>query len=294
MEISIIGVGRLGGALALALSEKNYTIRQLVSHKKDVSRIANLISLSPEILSSKNLETLSPDVIFITTPDSEIQVLAELLARKLKNTPIVFHTSGALSSEILRSLKEIGCETGSLHPLVSVSDAIAGSKSFKDVFFCVEGTPATVTIAEKIVADLEGKAFTVPTEFKALYHASAVMASGHLVALFSVAAEMLVTCGLSETEAQKVLLPLVESTINNLKTQSFAKALTGPFARADVKTLQLHLEALSERALPQTIEIYRQLGEQSLHLAERQGAEKQRLDEMRKYLAEPKNKKNES
>ena len=97
---------------------------------------------------------------------------------------------------------------------------------------------------------------------------------------------MLATCGLSETEARKILFPLVESTLKNLSTQTPAQALTGTFARADVETLRRHLETLRENASAQTIEIYRQLGMHSLHLAEQQGANAKKLAEMRKYLTE--------
>lgn len=280
LSIAIIGVGRLGGALALALSRKDYAVKQLISHQKDISRIAGLIAPPPEILSSGELAKISADVIFITAPDAEIQTIAENLAKHLKHKPLVFHTSGALSSEILQPLKNIGCLVASIHPLVAVSDSIAGAENFKNIFFCVEGEPAAVAIAEKIVARLEGKSFSIPTEFKTLYHASAVVASGHLVALFSVAVEMLAACGLSETEARKILFPLVESTLKNLAAQTPAQALTGTFARADVETLRRHLETLRENALPQALEIYLQLGISSLHLAEQQGANAEKLAEM--------------
>lgn len=277
LSVSIIGIGRLGGALAIALSEKNYSIRQLVSYQKDISKIAALISPAPEILSFNELGKLSADLIFICVPDTEIGWLAQKLAETIKNKSFVFHTSGALSSNVLQPLEINGCHIGSLHPLISVSDSVSGARNFKDAFFCVEGEAAAVEIAEKIAADLEGKSFTVPTEFKTLYHASAVMASGHLIALLSSAVEMLQTCGLNETKAREILRPLIESTLKNLSSQTFAEALTGPFARADFETIRRHLKTLCKNAAPQILESYRQLGLRSLHLAEEQGADKKNL-----------------
>ncbi|MGI9036390.1 MAG: Rossmann-like and DUF2520 domain-containing protein, partial [Pyrinomonadaceae bacterium] len=229
-SVSIIGVGRLGGALALALSKKNYAVRQLVAHRKDVSKIAGLISPAPQILSFGELEKIDSEVIFIAAPDALIRATAEKLAEKLKHEPFVFHASGALSSEILESLQKKNCPTGSIHPLISVSDSAAGAENFKNAFFCVEGEPRAVALAEQIVARLKGKSFSIPTEFKTLYHAAAVTASGHLTALFSVAVEMLADCGLPDAEAQKILFPLVGSTVKNLARQTPAQALTGTFA----------------------------------------------------------------
>lgn len=284
-KVSIIGVGRLGGALALALSKKGYEIRQLISRQNENSRkIAGLISPQPEILSVDEFKKISSEIVFITAPDSQIQSTAEKLAENLNYRPFVFHTSGALSSEILRSLRDIGCRAASLHPLVSISDSQLGAERFKDAFFCIEGDAGAIAVARKIVTDLEGKSFSLAAEFKALYHASAVMASGHLAALFSAAAETLSACGLSNEDAREILFPLVKSAIDNLSTQTPAAALTGTFARADVETLKRHLEALRENVSEEVSAVYLQLGMRSLHLAEQQGADAEKLAEMKSVL----------
>jgi len=61
------------------------------------------------------------------------------LAKTINNKPRIFHTSGSLSSEILKDLKAVGCPTGSIHPLVSISDVRLGAERFADAYFCVEG-----------------------------------------------------------------------------------------------------------------------------------------------------------
>lgn len=286
-KIAIIGVGRLGGALALALSKKGYEIQQLISRRNgNVQRIAGLISPAPEILSPDEMGKILAPIIFIATPDPEIQPVAESLAGKLKHRAVVFHASGALSSDVLESLRAAGCKVASLHPLVSISDSRSGAERFQDAFFCIEGEREAGELAEKIVSDLGGKSFSVATKFKTLYHASAVMASGHLVALLSAAIEALAACGLSEGEAQEILLPLVKSTVENLSAQTPARALTGTFARADVETLKRHLETLRENASPEVLAIYLQLGLRSLHLAQMQGASRKNLAEMKSLLAD--------
>jgi predicted short-subunit dehydrogenase-like oxidoreductase (DUF2520 family) len=160
-----------------------------------------------------------------------------------------------------------------------VSSAEIGASNFKNAYFCVEGDAQAIKTARQIVSDLEGISFTIPTINKALYHAAAVMSSGHLVALFETAVEMLGQCGLNPTEAQKILLPLVQSTIENLAESSPAAALTGTFARADLETMKLHLAALQDNA-PAALNIYRELGLRSLKLAAQQKADKEKLREM--------------
>ncbi len=281
MKISIIGTGRLGGALAIALAKNGHTIENLVARKiENAQRVAAVINPKPELLSSNELSEISSETILITTQDFEIEDAARQLAEKLKHKPFVFHTSGSLSSDILQTLKDAGCRIGSIHPLVSISDAVLGAKRFADVYFCVEGDAESVAVAEKIVSSLNGKSFRVATEYKTLYHASADTASGHLVALIDVAIEMLGKCGLDETDAREIFLPLIKSTVENLQTQTTSAALTGTFSRADVKTVENHLKILRENVSTEAVEIYVQLGMRSAHLAERQGANPAKLAEI--------------
>ncbi len=283
MRISIIGIGRLGGALTLALAEKGFEVENLFARQKETAeRIANIAN--SEILSDNEFEKISSDLVLITTQDSEIEKTARNLAGKLRSKPIVLHTSGSLSSGVLQKLKDINCPVGSLHPLVSISDAFLGKPRFENAYFCVEGDAKAVEAAEKIVSALGGKSFSIETKYKALYHASAVTACGHLTAVIDTAIEMLSKCGLKENESKEIFLPLIESTIENLKTQTTAEALTGTFSRADAETFEKHSEILEREVSAEAWQIYLLLGERSLKLAEKQGADAKRLENMREKI----------
>jgi len=95
---------------------------------------------------------------------------------------------------------------------------------------------------------------------------------------------MLAACGLSKRKAQKVLVPLLESTVNNLKASNSEKALTGTFARGDVATVRRHLKALSGEELAEALDVYKLLGLRSVQLAEKNGLDPQLLDQIRKLL----------
>ncbi len=290
MKISIIGVGKLGGALAIALSKKGFGIENLlVRNAKNAKKIAELVESKPKIIFENEFAEISSDVILITTQDFEIENVARKLKEILCYKPTVFHTSGSLSSDALKDLKAVGCKVASIHPLVSISDAGLGAERFADAYFCVEGDDEAVKVGEQIVEQLGGKSFSVTAEYKTLYHAAATAACGHLVALIDVAIEMLTNCGIDEGDAQKILLPLVKSTVENLETQSTAQALTGTVARADIKTFENHLETLEKNASKETREVYLQLAARSVHLAERQGANTLNLKKIRGKLLLAKN-----
>ncbi len=276
--ISIIGAGRLGTALALALATRGYQIRALAARRAAHARKAISLAGLPSqtlALGADQLEQLPPsDLVLITTPDDVIADISRNFAELRRSTlhrATFLHTSGALSSAVLSPLAKAGFHTGSMHPLVSISEPKAGGEALRGAYYCVEGDSVALRFAKMIVQDLNGTAFTIKPESKALYHAAAVMASPHLVALFDLATEMLVSCGLKRKEARNVLAPLVQSTVNNLTRTSPEKALTGTFARGDLATVNRHLKALSTKQLAEALQIYKLLGLHSLRLATKNG-----------------------
>ena len=281
--VSIIGIGRVGGALALALDGKSYKIENLVARTtENAEKVRQSIRSKPKISNLESLNEINSEIVFITTQDSEISQIAEILKSKVSENSIIFHTSGALSSHILKKINKNA--VGSIHPLVSISDPFLGEKRFADAFFCVEGDEKAVKIAEEIVKDLNGKAFSIESKYKTLYHAAAVTACGHLVATIDASIEMMEKCGLEQAEAQKILLPLIKSTVENLETQNTAEALTGTFARADAETFEKHRTIIKENLSAEVLEIYLLLGIRSLKLAERQNADRERVEKMREKI----------
>ncbi|HEU5459688.1 MAG TPA: Rossmann-like and DUF2520 domain-containing protein [Pyrinomonadaceae bacterium] len=269
-EVSIIGAGRLGTTLAVALAGKGYSIRSLVARRRSSARqAASLLDGDVQALAVKQLNSLGPaDLFLITTPDDQIAGVAAQLAslQALKLKPTALHTSGALSAEALAPLRDRGWHTGSIHPLTSVSDVPEDVSALEGTFWSVEGDKTALRAGRAIVRDLGGKSFSIRSEDKPLYHAAAVMSAGNVVALFDVAIEMLVQCGLTRQTARSILLPLIASTVRNLETKDPVDALTGTFARGDVETVKLHLASLKGRKLADALELYRLLGKRSLEL----------------------------
>jgi predicted short-subunit dehydrogenase-like oxidoreductase (DUF2520 family) len=285
-SISIIGIGRVGGALAIALSDAGHTIDLLVHRGSEtLDRIASRLLPTTKLAEISSVPQIKSDIVLITTADPDIKTVAERLAGSLVGSPVVLHTSGSLSSEVLSGLSTIGCSTGSMHPLVSISDALSGSGSFTDAYFCVEGDPAALEATNAIVESLGGRPFSIKPEFKSLYHAAAVTACGHLVALIDTAIEMLTECGIDRESAKDVLLPLIKSTIANLETQTPEQALTGSFARADVAAIERHVDSMSKNSPSDVRDIYLLLGERSLKLAEKNGADASDVRRIRESIS---------
>jgi len=294
----------MGTALGLSLKAAGYRVEIVVAQRPDHARRAakaiggGTLGLSAKQLSRLNSTQLdlltNSSLVLITTPDDAIAEVAgrvtmifkSLGARKARSRRIALHTSGALSSEVLRPLQSAGFAIGSLHPLVSISDSRSGAKSFARAFFSVEGDPAAVRLAKSIIRDFGGQAFTIKMRHKSLYHAAAVMASPHLVALYDIAQEMLAHCGFTPGRARQVLLPLMESTVANLSKQNPATALTGTFKRGDVATVRRHLAAMKSEGLRDALAAYRLLGKRSIDLARKAGVKKFELDWIESLIEE--------
>ena len=264
----------MGTALAIALSSLNYEVQALVARTVGHARqAAALLGSSVLPLSAKQLHRLpASQLIFITTPDGAILDAAKSIVslKASSHGRTVLHTSGALAStEVLAPLAAAGFATGSLHPLVSISTPRTAVEKLGGAFYCIEGQAAARRVAGSIVRDLGGHSFHIAAEDKPLYHAAAVMASGHVTALIAIAIEMLGECGLDKKTARQVLVPLLESTVANLSEADPAAALTGTYARGDLETVKRHLKALSNKRLTEALAAYKLLGRRSLELAEK-------------------------
>ncbi len=295
-NVAIVGAGRLGTALALALAAHGYQVNALVARRRSSAQRAARLFKHPQpiALDMRELAALphAIDLLLITTPDDQIAATAARLAQselarsnnasdahahnkhaRKQNRCVVLHTSGALSSAELAELRACGFAVGSLHPLVSVSDARAGAESLSGAYYCVEGDGAAVRAARKLVRALAGHSFSIKPADKALYHAAAVLAAGHTVALFDLAAELLAHCGVTRAHARRALSPLTYSTLTNLlAAHDPARALTGPFARGDAATIRKSLAALGTLTDSAARNIYALLGAHALRLARTKGA----------------------
>jgi predicted short-subunit dehydrogenase-like oxidoreductase (DUF2520 family) len=275
--------------LAIALPRVGYPIHSLVSRRhRRLKQAASLLDAKVTLLVLQKLQQVG-QIVLITTPDDQLSsVVTHLAALDINSDQvnIAFHTSGAVSSKILSPLSKRGWKTGSIHPLVSVSEPTMGAQSLVAAYWCLEGDRMALQQGRRIVEDLRGQSFSIKSSAKPLYHAAAVMSSGNVVALFDTALDMLEHAGLKRHKAHEVLVPLLQSTLANLSTGAPAKALTGTFSRGDVATVERHLEALAGKELQDARELYKLLGRRSLALAKEEGLDKTTARKIAKLLGE--------
>jgi len=243
--ISIVGAGRIGRTLGRRLREEGWKIHAVVTRSETTARraVRSIGGGSGHAEFSHSIFTAP--IILIAVPESSIEsVVARLSSRDQADWrgKIVLHTSGALSSEVLRPLRSHGAHVGSMHPLQSFSGV--GMPALDGRAFAIEGDRAAAKIARMITRSLGGYPLQLAAGAKPLYHAAAVLAAGHMLALEETSVQILVSLGLRRREALKALLPLTRQVLENLERVGPRSAWTGPLARGDYGVIAMHQAAL--------------------------------------------------
>lgn len=278
--VGIIGAGRVGAGLALALTRVGREVR-LISRRPVRVPAPLSLTIAPDGPDAEWVSGL--EVLFLAVPDDRIHPVAQQLwgTRSIGPGQTVLHCSGVLGQEALSALVPTRAALGSLHPLQTISDPEVAPERFKGAWAAVEGSPAAMEAAEDIARSLGMKPFRITAKQKILYHAGAVFASNYLVVVEAIAQRLLRHAGLSDEKAWAALSPLVRGTITNLLAAEPRSALTGPVVRGDTDTILRHLGALTI----DDARLYQMLGRAALELARKGGMDDKTAQKVADALA---------
>ena len=278
--IGVIGPGRAGVGLGLALAQAGYDVKLHGRHKKSVPAP---LTLTVGDGTTPPTWIAQVGVVILAVRDDAVRPLAESLAagRAIGPTHVVLHLSGAQGQDALGPLVSSRAALGSLHPLQTIAEPERAPERLKGAWAAVEGMPRAVETAERLAQDLGMRSFRIATKSKPIYHAGAVFASNYLVVVEAVAQRLLRHAGLSDADAWAALRPLVEGTFENLARAEPRDALTGPVVRGDTATIARHLESLTL----DDAKLYRALGRAALELAEKKGMDEATATNVAEALA---------
>lgn len=218
--VRIIGPGRAGRSLSLALGAAGWDVAPLLGRHDDVGGAAAGV-----------------DVVVLATPDDAVGAVAGRV-RPAPGT-VVAHLSGSLGLDVL----DPHPRRAALHPLVALPDPTTGAARLASgVTFAVAGDP----MARAIVAALGGRAVDVPDGARAAYHAAACIAANHVVGLLGQVERVASSVGLP----LDAFLGLAAAAVDDVARLGPRRALTGPAARGDWATLARHLDALDPAERP--------------------------------------------
>ena len=215
----VVGPGRAGGSLALALGARGWEVLPPVGRSDDL--LAGVSGAA---------------IVVIATPDAAVAGVAQSLVGQ--TDAVVVHLAGSLGLDVLAGHPRAGC----LHPLVSLPSPEVGAQRLPGAWFAVAGDP----VVGELVAALDGREVRVDDADRAAYHAAACIASNHLVALMGQVARVAATAGVPLDP----YLELARGSLDNVAALGPRAALTGPAARGDEVTLDSHRRVLDEEERP--------------------------------------------
>ena len=258
ISVTLIGSGNLAQALGPALRNAGYIIDVVVSRESAdsrwrASRFAR--KLGAKVQSIEEFEPKSKLIWLLHTDDALGKTASALAGSGTWKSRLVFHSSGALTSDVLAPLKRAGAYTASLHPMMTFVPGSAPDMAA--VPFAVEGDRRAVAAGKKIAGDLGAEVFEIRKENKVLYHALGSFSSPMLVATLVTAERVGRAAGLAPAQTRKIMRPILEQTLRNYFSRGAAAAFSGPIKRGDLETIGRHLRELAR--VPEARDVYRAL-----------------------------------
>lgn len=248
----------------------------------------------------RKLVSYLPQLFIIAVPDEALPGVAQELgsammrgprpaepqtdsASPMNWAPFVLHTSGVTSVTVLSPAEEAGASALTFHPLQTFAEPVEGSKRFAGTAIAVTPSPSgaafndTEPTSESLMKTraalfgftlartLSARPFLLMDDRRRVYHVAATLACNYFVTLEHHATRLFIKAGLAEEDALSFFLPLVSTTLDNLRARGPEQALTGPMSRGDVGTVAAHLETLANEA-PALVPLYQVLGLATLDL----------------------------
>jgi predicted short-subunit dehydrogenase-like oxidoreductase (DUF2520 family) len=286
--INIIGCGKLGKTLARLFLERG-AVSSLVVCNRSLASSERAIEFLGTGSCVDAIRDLPPSSLWMVgAPDEEIPriVIALLKRSSLRPGDIVFHCSGAASSEMFARLRTRGVHVGSVHPIRSFADPVFAAQHFAGTYCAFEGDVDAKDPIARLFQSVGGEVFEIASQAKLLLHAGHVFASNYVVAALECATRLYAEAGVNSKVSGEFMRLLVASAVDNVSRLGTVRALTGPISRGERELVSAQLSVVRS-ASPLIGELYASLGEVAADLAERQGLSSERVREIREVFKKP-------
>jgi predicted short-subunit dehydrogenase-like oxidoreductase (DUF2520 family) len=283
MKIGFIGAGKVGIAIAHVLKNKGFNITAVadVTGEKALDRARHYLGEGIRY-TSNNMDVIEvSDIVAITTQDGAIrEVTKEIFERAERlDGKLIFHTSGAHPSSILKPLDEKGTILGSLHPLQTFPDIDNAIRVLPNTYIFIEGVEEARQMLEILAKSIGCSVIPIEGKHKVYYHLCAVFVCNLLCSLLYAGEEIMSKIDIT----LEPFFPIINATMQNIESGGPLMSLTGPIVRGDIETLESHINALNNMDLHK--QIYKALSLTALNMVkERKIHSQETLDALQRIL----------
>ncbi|HEY4080606.1 MAG TPA: DUF2520 domain-containing protein [Burkholderiaceae bacterium] len=270
-RIALIGAGRLGQSLALALAAAGrppvaVASRSLAHAQALAARLPGCRAMTlDEAVSEAVIEA---ELVLLTVPDDAIEAVAASLPWRVGQAAV--HCSGATELSALDAAADRGAAVGGFHPLQIFSDPERAADLIAGSSVVIEAEAPLRQSLLDLAALLAMRPMTLPPGGRAAYHAAANFSASFLLSMLDEAVQIWTRIGLPPEQALQALLPLAQGTLESAANRGLPGALSGALSRGDVGVVQRHLQALDALG-PEHGGFYRELSRRQLSLAQASG-----------------------
>lgn len=228
MKVEVIGTGNVGSQF---------------------SRIFGVTPVSPRTLESLQTDA---DLYIIAVSDAAVKEVADKLPA---TNGIVVHTTGSVPMEVL---SDVICKGyGVIYPFQTISRT-RPLPAEKIPLLLEASDNETLDFLKRIVAEFGFSNTDIADSNKRRFvHLTGTFACNFTNAMIAISQNILDNCGIDRS----IINPLVEETIEKLKTIPAKEAQTGPAVRKDLPTLQKHIDLLSHLKMNKEADIYRNISD---------------------------------
>jgi predicted short-subunit dehydrogenase-like oxidoreductase (DUF2520 family) len=170
-------------------------------------------------------------MVILCVPDDDIASVAATIVPC--EDRVLVHVAGSRDLDVLARHPRVG----SLHPLMALPSG-SDAERLIGATYCVAGDE----LVGEVALSLGGRVIALRDDQRTIYHAAAVVASNHLVALMGQVRTLAESIGLTLED----FLPLAAQTLVDVARFGPDDALTGPASRGDMATIDAHLAAIPE------------------------------------------------
>ncbi|KGO94871.1 Rossmann-like and DUF2520 domain-containing protein [Flavobacterium subsaxonicum] len=231
LQVVIIGSGNVAQHLIKAFG--TIAQAQLVqAFARHPDQLATL--LPPEKITNSLNNLAEADVYIIAVKDDAITDVSSQLPFKGK---LVVHTSGSMDLGQIDNKNRRGV----FYPLQTFSKN--KTVDFTTVPLCLESEfEENYAVLELLAKALSNSVYRISSEQRQSLHVAAVFASNFSNHMYALSSQI---CQQNNIPFG-ILNPLIEETAGKIKSLSPVKAQTGPAVRNDRKTIQKHLDFLTD------------------------------------------------
>jgi predicted short-subunit dehydrogenase-like oxidoreductase (DUF2520 family) len=265
--VALIGPGRAGTTIALGLLEQGWTVVGVGGRAPDAPSTTSAAACLASRTGLVSEVARGAALVLIATPDRAISQVLLAAEPAIEPGALVVHLAGSIGLDVYEPLLALrtGVRVGAMHPLQTFPTTAVGLERLAGAWAAVAGDPAVTELARSLGL----RPFELADSDRGRYHAAAVVASNHLVALLGQVERLAAGCGVPF----EAFAPLVLGSVQNAFALGPAAALTGPVARGDLATVEQHLRDLD----PAERDAYRSLAREAARLTGRRDTGLDRL-----------------